>query len=152
MSNVLEEPTTVGADPSPWLAMRKQNCPLNLLPVWLYFSLTLNKPITCHKGQSCFLVVWLNWLQTVGPSINLNLGDRLKTQYWTHSFVMNPKFYGNSDLGNNKISIKHHGKKLVGMWYSWQGIISEWKMFAKYKHCKVMYHQDFINRFSGIFI
>lgn len=28
--------------------------------------------------------------------------------------------------------------KCIGMWYSWQKLISEWKMFAKYKHHKDM--------------
>lgn len=45
----------------------------HLLPLWLYFSLLLNKPITYHKDQPWFLWVWLNLPQTVGPSINLNL-------------------------------------------------------------------------------
>ena len=47
---------------------------------------------------------------------------------------MNPKFCGKDDFGDNKISIQHHMTKSIGMGYSWQEIILEWKMFAKYKH------------------
>lgn len=36
----------------------------------------------------------------------------LKTKYLIHSSIIKPKFYGDDNLGNNKISIKPHMTKI----------------------------------------
>lgn len=65
---------------------------------------------------------------------------------------MNHKFYDRHDLENNK---KKHQASYDKIY--WNVIFlatnhSGVETFAKYKYCKVVYHQDFIIRVRQIFI
>lgn len=110
-----------------------------LMPPSLSTSLTNSKWV--HQGWALFSLSLALFTTDSKPSINiLNLETdwRQNIEFTPHVSIVNSKFCGNDDWGNNKISIKHHMAECIGMWYSWQEISSEWKMFAKYKHCKNM--------------